>query len=171
MKRAAVVTGVLLATVLGVCGTAGAKPAPLKSCIAALDAAESTGTKGDLYIINARRCRQGINSAETAVATKAGPYTPVPTDFGIEILTLEQSCFGSAGCNVTYQIKVTYLGAQLPASGQTFIVSYDLLGGEDPEVGSFTIRDGTVTSSSRELIQTPPNPALSAVPKQVVKGS
>lgn len=170
MKRAVALAGLVLITVGGAATAAAAKPAPLKSCIAALDAAESTGVKGDLYVINARRCRQGINSAETAVATKAGPYTPVPSDFGIEIVTLEQSCFGSAGCNVTYQIKVTYLGAQLPASGQTFIVSYDLLGGENPEVGSFTIRDGTVTSQQREFIQTPPNPTVTAVAKQVVKG-
>jgi hypothetical protein len=97
-----------------------AKVAPLKSCLAALDAAEQVGTKSELYVVNARRCRTGINAAEKVTAAKAGPYKPVPTDFNNNVITLAQDCFGSAGCNVSYRVEVSYVGAQPPDPSKTF---------------------------------------------------
>ena len=91
-------------------------------------------------------------------------------DFSLKVVVIEQSCFGSAGCNVQYMIEVGYVGSQLPDPNTTFRVTYEVQGGEDPKIGSFTVRGSQVSVSSRELIQTPPNPSLSAVPTNVLKG-
>lgn len=172
MRHSFVVVATALALTLTSASDAGAKSskAPLKSCVAALDAAEAVGVKADLYVINARRCRNGINAAEVARKKTGGPYTPVPSDFQLAVVVLEKSCFGSAGCNVTYRIDVTYVGAQPPDPKQTFTVSYELVGGEDPKIGSFSVRGDTASVSTEDFISTPPNPTLIATPTQVLKG-
>lgn len=84
-------------------------------------------------------------------------------------MVLEQSCFGSAGCNVTYRIDVTYLGAQLPDPDETFRIVYELQGGEDQKVGSFTVSGDRISYPSEDFISTPPNPVLVATATNVVK--
>lgn len=172
MRRtlAALILALLLVCTSSSVVAAKSKKSPLQSCIAALDAAEKVGVRADLYVVNARRCRSGINTAEVATVKEAGAYTPVPSDFQLEVIVIEQECFGSAGCIVTYRIQVAYAGAQAPDPKQTFTVSYDLLGGEEPEIGSFSVRGTSVSVSSSETVSTPPNPTVTAIPKQVIKG-
>lgn len=140
----------------------------LKSCLAALDAAESVGTGSELYEENARRCRTGINTPEKVVK-KAGPYTPTTADFALNVVTLEQSCFGSAGCNVTYRIEVSYVGAQIPGEDESYRVVYELRGGEDQKIGSFELQGDQYSIPSDDFISTPPNPVLTAVVTSVVE--
>jgi hypothetical protein len=169
--RRIVGVGVLSVALVVLTGAgASAKPKPLKSCIAALDAAEGVGVKSELYQENARRCLTGINTAEIVAAKPSGPYSPTPADFTITIVVVEQSCFGSAGCNVQYTIDVGYVGSQLPDANTTYRVVYEVQGGEDPKIGSFTVRGSQVSVPSRDFISTPPNPTLTAVPTNVVKG-
>lgn len=140
---------------------------PLKSCTAALDAAEKLGTKSELYQVNAQRCRTGINDAEQ-VAAKAGPHTPIPADFSVNVIILRQACFGSAGCNVTYRVDVSYVGSQTPDPSKTYRVTYDLQGGEDPQIGSFEITGTKASVDSEDTISTAGTPVLTAVPTQVI---
>lgn len=42
----------------------------------------------------------------------AGGFTTRKSDFEIGIKILENRCFGSAGCSVTYRIKPRYVGTQ-----------------------------------------------------------
>lgn len=72
--------------------------------------------------------------------TTAAPYTPVATDFKIEVIELERSCFGSAGCNVSYRINPTYVGAQPSTSTGKLTVLYTINGADSPKTGSFTIQ-------------------------------
>lgn len=106
----------------------------------------------------------------TEPITTAPPYTPAPADFAIEVIELERQCFGSAGCNVTYRINPTYVGAVAPAPSETFTVTYDLQGGDSPESGSFTVRNGQARTSHEEHTQIPPGGALTAVPTRVLPG-
>ena len=145
------------------------KRAPLKSCIAALDAAEGVGVKSDLYIVNARRCRSGINTAEKVAKTTSGPYTPIPTDFALSVITLEQSCFGSAGCNVNYRIEVAYVGAQTPAKNKSFQVVYEVTGTEDAQIGSFELKGLRYSTPSEDFVSTPSNPVLAATVTSVIE--
>ena len=76
-------------------------------------------------------------------------------DFKVGIKILKKRCFGSAGCNVTFRIVPKYTGTSpLPDTG-TIEVTYEVKGGEDPLINTFTIEDGTASYASEESIGTP----------------
>lgn len=79
-----------------------------------------------------------------------------PEDFEVGIKTLEKECFGSAGCNVVFRIKPSFVGVlDLPSSGE-IEVTYKVKGGDDPLINTFTVdADGTAHFDSREMISTP----------------
>lgn len=85
--------------------------------------------------------------------TQAG-YTPTPVDFKLEVVEMSKKCFGSAGCNVTFQVKVTYVGAVLPDPSKTFTAIYDVAGGDEPMTNRFTVTGDQVRVPSEEMIQT-----------------
>jgi len=95
------------------------------------------------------------SSASEAPATTAAPslYTPKPTDFSIKLVVLKRDCFGSAGCNVVYRIDPSYTGEALTAD-QSFMVTYTVRGGDDPQQGSFTLTGMHAEFDSQELIST-----------------
>ena len=58
--------------------------------------------------------------------SQTATFNPKKSDFKLGIKILTKSCFGSAGCNVTFRIKPTHVGAQpLPESG-TVEVTYKI---------------------------------------------
>jgi hypothetical protein len=67
----------------------------------------------------------------TPEAPSESTYTaPAATDFKLTLKVLSKQCFGSAGCNLTYRILVSYAGPTLnPAT--TYDVLYTVKGGED----------------------------------------
>jgi hypothetical protein len=82
------------------------------------------------------------------------PFTPRRKDFLVGIKTLKKSCFGSAGCNVTFRIDPEYVGSQdIPDEG-TIEVTYRVVGGEDPLENTFTVKRGSASFDNQEFIQT-----------------
>jgi hypothetical protein len=100
--------------------------------------------------------------------TTAAPYDPTPADFTIEVIELTRSCFGSAGCTITYTIEPSYIGPQPPNPRKTYTVIYQLDGGETPKTGNFTVTGGRMTYQQEDFISTPPNPVLSVTPQRVL---
>lgn len=100
--------------------------------------------------------------------TTAAPYTPVPTDFKIEVVELERSCFGSAGCNVRFSINPTYVGAQMPSPTGTYTVLYAIQGADSPKTGSFTLTGGQIRYDKQDSASTPGNGPLLAVVTRVL---
>lgn len=92
-------------------------------------------------------------AANTPTTTRAG-YAPTPADFKLEVVELSKKCFGSAGCLVTFQLNVTYLGAHLPDPARTFTAIYDVTGGDQPMTNRLTINGDQVSTPSEEMIQT-----------------
>lgn len=78
---------------------------------------------------------------------------PAASDFTLALHILKKTCFGSAGCNLTYRIDVHYNGSTTPPP---CTVTYEVLGGEDgPQINSFTITaDGGANVDSEETIST-----------------
>lgn len=68
--------------------------------------------------------------------------------------------------SVTYRISPTYIGAE-PMTNSSFTVVYTINGGEDPQIGNFTVSNG-VWQSPEGHINTPPNPTLTAVATRVM---
>jgi hypothetical protein len=77
-----------------------------------------------------------------------------PADLSLSVKTTEKACFGSAGCNVQYEIKVTRVNpvATLPESCE---ITYAVTGLEDTQIGTLTLtNDGTVSQDSYQSGQT-----------------
>lgn len=87
--------------------------------------------------------------------TRAPAPLPSPADFAIQVKTLSKACFGSAGCNVTYQIDPRYVGSA-DLSGRSFTVVYEVIGGDSgPQIDNFQVSgDGTAHYSREELLST-----------------
>ncbi|RZU75494.1 hypothetical protein EV384_4038 [Micromonospora kangleipakensis] len=86
----------------------------------------------------------------TAAAPTVAAYdTPTKKDFKLAVKILRKKCFGSAGCNLTYRIDVTYTGSGLDPS-KTYEVTYEVRGGEDPMVNTFEVTGDTASVQQEE---------------------
>ena len=92
--------------------------------------------------------------SQSAASAPPADMVPAVTDFRIDVRTLRKQCFGSAGCNVTYQIDPTYTGPALPG-WKTYRVVYEVTGGEDgPATNNFTVTGGQARFPQQELVST-----------------
>lgn len=77
------------------------------------------------------------------------------SDLSLTVKITEKACFGSAGCNVDYSIRVAKANplATLPEQCE---VTYEVRGLEDPQVGTLTLaNDGKYTQDDSQSGQTP----------------
>ena len=98
-------------------------------------------------------------SAAPKVAATSAPVEPTygkPTkaDFKLTVKTLSKQCFGSAGCNLTYRILISYTGPDLEP-GKEYEVLYQVRGGEDgPVENKFTVQGDESSVDSEEMVST-----------------
>ncbi|MEU7877652.1 hypothetical protein [Microbispora bryophytorum] len=79
--------------------------------------------------------------------------TPAPSDYDLTAKVLRKACFGSAGCNIDYSIRVAYSGPQMPADA-TYQVTYKVTGGEDEMINTFEITGDQVSVPAEESVST-----------------
>lgn len=103
----------------------------------------------------------------TVPPTTVATYVPTPADYTIEIVELSRSCFGSAGCNITYKIKPTYTG-QPTDQTVTYTIVYAIAGASNEKTDNFTMRGDQVKVPTEDFVSTPPNPTLSATVTKVL---
>lgn len=78
-----------------------------------------------------------------------------PRDFKFGVKIREKECFGSAGCNVVYQINPRYIGADDLSEG-TWDITYRITGPEDgPALNTMRLEDGTFSFDEEEFASTP----------------
>jgi hypothetical protein len=98
----------------------------------------------------------GFTTAEIpAPAGKAATtYRPAPADFHLAAKILEKRCLDTAGCDVTYQVAVTYTGQPL-SPNETFTVVYEVRGVADgPSINNFTVTGTQVRVRAEEFART-----------------
>jgi hypothetical protein len=67
-------------------------------------------------------------------------YSPVPTDFDLAVKITRKKCFGSAGCNIDYQVELSYNGLQPLDDLISYDLTYEVTGGEDgPAINTLTV--------------------------------
>ncbi|MEV4198496.1 hypothetical protein [Micromonospora globbae] len=106
-------------------------------------------------------------SATTAAPTTAAPAptttppaplpvytTPTKNDFKLKVKVLRKQCFGSAGCNVTYRIDVTYTGDGDLDPSKTYEVTYQVKGAEDPIINTFEVTGDSASVQQEEMAST-----------------
>ncbi|MFJ2085614.1 hypothetical protein ACIOBK_24030 [Micromonospora chokoriensis] len=127
--------------------------------LATTNGAESPD-QGKAPSATASQSRPGPTSAAaptTVPATTAPPApvydTPTKGDFKLQVKTLRKQCFGSAGCNITYRIDVTYTGGGLDPSS-TYEVTYEVKGAEDPIINTFEVTGDSASVQQEETAST-----------------
>lgn len=80
-------------------------------------------------------------------------YTPTVKDFAIALKIKSKECFGSAGCNVTYEPKLTIVGPKVDEDG-TYEITFEVRGGDDGAAIDTIEVDGGQYSASEGLAQT-----------------
>ncbi|MEU8298950.1 hypothetical protein AB0C04_16900 [Micromonospora sp. NPDC048909] len=80
--------------------------------------------------------------------------TPAKSDFTLKVKTLRKQCFGSAGCNVTYRIDVTYTGDGDLDPSTTYEVTYQVKGAEDPIINTFEVTGDAASVQQEEMAST-----------------
>jgi hypothetical protein len=74
---------------------------------------------------------------EVTTTTAEDDLELVPSMFTPSLTVKSKQCFGSAGCNVTFQVDLTYFGNTDDLEGRTFDVTYQVDGGDSgPIVGT-----------------------------------
>ncbi|MFG1867001.1 hypothetical protein [Micromonospora arborensis] len=93
--------------------------------------------------------------AAAATTAPAAPAYDTPTkgDFKLAVKTLRKQCFGSAGCNITYRIDVTYTGDGLDPS-DSYEVTYEVRGAEDPIINTFEVTGDSASVQQEETAST-----------------
>ncbi|WBP94048.1 hypothetical protein O6072_20305 [Mycolicibacterium neoaurum] len=88
----------------------------------------------------------GWSSSTTPARPAAAP--PTTADFVVGVIVTEQKCFGSAGCNFNYTINPQYISTK-PLPEKTTVV-YTVTGGDQDQVGNFTIDSNRTATFDRE---------------------
>ncbi|MDX2933044.1 hypothetical protein [Streptomyces ipomoeae] len=83
-------------------------------------------------------------------------YAEVDADsFTIKLRTTERQCFGSAGCNVTVEPKLTYVGIEDLDPDAVYEITYEIRGDESgPVIETAELTDQTSLNYSPSMIST-----------------
>lgn len=96
----------------------------------------------------------GGSCATTPDDTPTTTSTPKAADFVLTPQVTDKECFGSAGCNVTFRLKVDYAGTSSLDPDVTWLVVYEITGIDDsPQVGNFTVQ-GTNVNYDEQSVST-----------------
>lgn len=81
---------------------------------------------------------------------------PAADDFAIDLRTIERQCFGSAGCNITVEPKLAYLGLTDLDPDAVYEITYEIRGGDSgPVIETAQLSDETSLTYSQTLVSTP----------------
>jgi hypothetical protein len=109
------------------------------------------------------------SASSTVAPTTTTAAPPVAADFVVGVVITEQKCFGSAGCTYHYTINPQYMSAK-PLPDKTTVV-FTVTGGEQDQIGNFTIdSDGTATFDRETTISGSEGADLRATVTQVIAG-
>ncbi|MGW0550547.1 hypothetical protein [Streptomyces altiplanensis] len=83
-------------------------------------------------------------------------YAEVDADsFAIKLRTTKRQCFGSAGCNVTVEPDLTYVGIDDIDPDAVYDITYEIRGDQSgPVIATAELSDGTSLNFTPSLIST-----------------
>jgi hypothetical protein len=96
----------------------------------------------------------GTQGTDAPADTPEATATPKAADFKLTPKITRKHCFGSAGCNVDYEINLEYSGPSLDDS-DTWVLTYEATGDESgPVTGQLEVT-GTKYSGETQTVSTP----------------
>jgi hypothetical protein len=145
--RKTMIAGVVTLAVLTGCGTTGDTGDNLNHPKATATACPS----GQWVLPSTGKCGVPLTDpAVNAAATEGADDVPLPApaDFTLRVKVTSKQCFGSAGCNIEYEVQPTFNSGEWSYPNDVD-VTFAVTGGEDgPIIGTFTISpDGNMDTA------------------------
>lgn len=94
------------------------------------------------------------------------PKMPTPVEFNVEVVVTDQQCVPGGGCTYQYTIQPKYIGLH-PLPETPFTVSYEVIGGNEPQKGEFTVHKDQAKILKDVMLEGPPAAQLNAKVLQV----
>ena len=95
------------------------------------------------------------------------PQVPIPAEFQIGVVVTDQNCSGPSGCVYKYRIEPKYIGMH-PLPEKEIKVVYQVTGGNQPQVGDFTVQGGQARVLQDVALEGPPGARLQASVTQII---
>lgn len=89
------------------------------------------------------------------------PKVPTPVEFAIGVTVTEQTCVPDGACSYKYTIEPKYLGRH-PLPETPFTVFYEVVGGNAPQKGEFTVHKDQAQILKDVVLEGPPGAELKA---------
>lgn len=89
------------------------------------------------------------------------PKVPTPVEFAIGVIVTDQTCKPYAACSYKYTIEPKYIGLH-PLPETPFTVFYEVLGGNAPQKGEFTVHKDQAQIRKDVILEGPPGAQLKA---------
>lgn len=95
------------------------------------------------------------------------PKVPIPAEFQIGVVVTDQNCSAVNGCVYKYRIDPKYIGLH-PLPEKEIKVIYEVRGGNEPQMGDFTVQGGQARVLQDVPLEGPPDARLHAAVTQVI---
>jgi hypothetical protein len=102
-------------------------------------------------------------SRTTAPPAAKGYSTPHRSDFKLTVKETERHCFGSAGCNVTFRVRVAQTRPLVLDPDKTYELTYRIRGAEDSYTNTLELTGDSYSADRDEEVSTASDVKLTAV--------
>jgi hypothetical protein len=89
------------------------------------------------------------------------PKVPTPIEFAVGVKVTEQTCVPEGPCTYKYTVEPKYIGLH-PLPETPFTVFYEVVGGNAPQKGEFTVQGEQAQILTDVVLQGPPGAQLKA---------
>jgi hypothetical protein len=89
------------------------------------------------------------------------PKVPIPVEFAVGVTVTNQTCVPEGPCTYTYTIEPKYIGLH-PLPETPFKVFYEVVGGNAPQKGEFTVEKDQAQIMQDVVLEGPPGAQLKA---------
>jgi hypothetical protein len=94
------------------------------------------------------------------------PKVPTAVEFNINVIVTDHTCAPDGKCAYKYTIEPKYIGLH-PLPETPFTVFYEVMGGNQPQKGEFTVHKDQAKILKDVVLEGPPGARLQAIVKQV----
>jgi hypothetical protein len=102
-------------------------------------------------------------SHTSAPPAAKGYSTPHKADFKLTVKETERQCFGSAGCNVTFRVRVAMTRVMVLDPDKTYELTYRIRGAEDSYTNTLELTGEDYSTDQEENVSTASDVKLTAV--------
>lgn len=125
------------------------------------------GVAAVMVLGSVKQAKQAEHAEASRAALAPQPKVPTPMEFAINVKVTDQHCAPEApGCFYKYSIEPKYIGMH-PLPETPFTVFYEVVGGNDPQKGEFTVENGQAQILQDVVLEGPPAAQLEAKVLQV----